>query len=294
MLLTRSAEDKVSEEHINKLDTMLKDIDSDIALSMSYVRRAHDVSFPELKKKFSGINVETLQKYMQASYTAHRPIHVVAAYSWAMMVPMTAFYYGLKLREYYRGMDDASVEALVRIGKLPTEQFNSMLDIITHLYSDKDKEEFEEFRLKMENTEGYREIDYNSLFPPKVLDLEAFGEDYYRSVAITAKRFRKENNISEEFAARVLGLSPYQYGVLENENKPVAFSVAIGFRAKLGFQLISHVDFTSDMIQFPAFHHLRIAQHVRDALIVEAMRRLADIEKKNVSQMLLSLSNMYI
>ncbi|SKA67224.1 hypothetical protein [Enterovibrio nigricans] len=293
MLLTRSIKEKVSEEHISKLDAMLKNIDSDIALSMSYVRRAHEVSFPELKKKFSGINVETLQKYMQASYTAHRPIHVVAAYSRAMMVPMTAFYYGLKLREYYRGMDDSSVEALVRIGKLPNEQFNTMLDIITNLFSEKDRDEFIAFRDETE-TEEYRSIDYNTLFPPKVLDLEAFGEDYYRSVAITLKQFRKENDICDELSARVLGLSSYQYRVLENENKPVAFSVSIGFRAKLGFQLNSHVNFTTEMNAFPEFHRLRIAQHVRDALIVEAMRRLKDTEKKNVSQMLLSLSNMYI
>ncbi|WP_332308963.1 hypothetical protein [Enterovibrio coralii] len=111
MTFSVGTEQSVSDEHIQKLNEMLEHIDTDIALSMSYVRRAHHMSFPDLKKKFTGINVETLQKYMQESYPAHRPIHVVAAYSWVMMVPMTAFYYGLKLREYYRGMDDLAVEA---------------------------------------------------------------------------------------------------------------------------------------------------------------------------------------
>ncbi|WP_332308964.1 hypothetical protein [Enterovibrio coralii] len=182
----------------------------------------------------------------------------------------------------------------MRIGKLPTAQFNAMLDIITHLYGEDDKQAFATFRAELEATPGYQELDYSALFPPEVLDLEAFGEDYYRSVAVSAKAFRKEHALSEKTMAKVLGLSAYQYGVLENENKPVAFSVAIGFRAKLGFKLNSHVNFTAEMRRFPAFHQLRIAQHVRDSLIVEALRRLEEKEKKNVSQMLLSLSNMYI
>ncbi|MEZ8028343.1 hypothetical protein [Enterovibrio norvegicus] len=285
---------QVSMEHIEKLDVLLKDIDLEIAHSMSYVRRAHQVSFSELKNKFSGINTETLQRYMQPSYEGQRPIHVVAAYSWSMMVPMTAFYYGLKLREYYRGMEETSIEALIRIGKLPLNQFNSVIDIITRLFGETDLHEFLAFREALENDEAYRGVDYDELFPPKVLDLEAFGEDYYRSMAINIKKFRIENGVPQELMAKVLGISDYQYQVLENEKKPVAFSVAIGFRGKLGFQLSSHASFTSEMTTYPQFHHLRIAQHVRDTLIVEALRRLTPAQKKLVSQILTSMSEFYI
>nr|WP_241903747.1 hypothetical protein [Enterovibrio norvegicus] len=260
---------------------------------MSYVRRAHNISFIDLKNKFTGINVETLQKYMQPSYQGQRPLHVVAAYSWVMMVPMTAFYYGLRLREYYRGMEDFSVEALTRIGILPMKQFDSLLDIITRLYSEKDRIEFLNFREETERYAGYKDLDYDALLPPKQLDLEAFAEDYYRSLAITIKAFRKQNQLSRELMASVLGISDYQYQVLENASKPVAFSVALGFRGKLGFKLNSHASFTSHMSTYPAFHELRVVQHVRDTLIVEAMRRLNDHQKLHISQLIRSLSELY-
>ncbi|MFD2176190.1 hypothetical protein ACFSJZ_01255 [Veronia pacifica] len=274
---------------------MLKNIDSDIALSMAYVRRTHNVQFEELATKMSGVKMNTLKKYMQPSYSGQRPIHVVAGFSWVMMVPMTAFYFGMRLKEYYRGMEDSSVEALVRIGRLPKEQFNAILDIITNLYSEEERHEFREWRESIEALEVESGVpEYNSLFPPEVLDIDAFGEDYYRSIAITLKQFRYENNVSEELAARVLGLSEYQYRVLENRNKPISFSVAIGFRAKLGFQLQSHTNFTNSMIAFPQFHHLRVAQHVRDTLIVEAIRRLEFTKKQQVSKIIDLLSEIYL
>ncbi|WP_062713629.1 hypothetical protein [Grimontia marina] len=294
MSLIESPPSEVTDEDIDRLDFLLKDIDSDIALSMAYVRRVHQVSFKDLKSKFIGINVDTLQKYMQPSYQGHRPLHVVAAFSWMMMVPMTAFYYGLRLREYYRGMEDASVEALIRTGKIPLCQFNAVLTIITQLYSDKDKKEFDVFRSELEGIKEYQGINYDNLLPPERLDLEVFGEDYYRSLAIKLKKFRTAFSISTETMCRVLGISQYQYQILENENKPVAFSVAVGFRGKLGFKLNSHVSFTSEMTSFPQFHYLRVAQHVRDTLIVEAMRRLNSKQKKHVSQILFSLSKLYI
>ncbi|USH04845.1 hypothetical protein K6Q96_24400 [Grimontia kaedaensis] len=294
MTVENNSPSQVTDKDIERLNELLKNIDSDIALSMAYVRRAHQVSFVELKRKFTGVNVETLQKYMQPSYQGHRPLHVVAAFSWMMMVPMTAFYYGLSLREYYRGMEDSSVEALVRIGKLPLSQFNSVIDIITNLYNDRERADFLAFRTELEGHSDYVGLDYDSLLPPPELDLEAFGEDYYRSLAINLKRFRYAYNVPLETMSKVLGLSDYQYQVLENENKPVAFSVAVGFRGKLGFKLNSHAGFTSEMTKFPQFHHLRTAQHVRDSLIVEALRHLDHEQKESISQILNSLSRLYI
>lgn len=282
----------VSNEEIARLDEMLKNIDSDISVGMSYVRRAQGLSFKTLEKRFSGLKGETLKRYMQQSYHSMRPIHIVAAYSWVTMVPMTAFYYGFKIKEFYRGMDNNAVEALVCLGRLPTEQLNLFLAMVCNMLSDESKKEFSEFRIQVEAEYGVME-DHADLLPPDILDINKFAIDYYRSVAITSKRFREEHNISVEVASQLTGLSMYQYQILEDVNKIVPMPVSLGFRAKLGFKLNSHVNFTSEMKLFPEFHKLRQVQHVRDSLMVEALRRIQDSEKTSIIKVLTGLSEIY-
>ena len=283
----------VSEEKIQMLDSLLETIDTDMAVSMSFVRRAQGMSFRDLEQRVTGINNSTLKRYMQQSYRSIRPIHMVAAMSWVMMVPMTSFYYAVKMREFYRGMDDKAIEALYCIGRLPTEQFELYLDLVTNLMDCADREKFAAFRQETQSQIDPN-INYNELLPPKVLDINAFAIDYYRSVAITVKRFRLEHQIPVELIARVLGLSEYQYIKLEDVHKVRDYSVAIGFRVKLGFELNSHVNFTSEMRQFPQFHHLRQVQHLRDTLIVEALRPLNGECKKRAVEILTTLSKIYI
>lgn len=283
----------VSEQRIQMLDNLLETIDTDMAVSMSFVRRAQGMTFRNLEQRVSGINSSTLKRYMQQSYPSIRPIHMVAAMSWVMMVPMTSFYFALKMREHYRGMDDKAIEALFCIGRLPAEQFELYLDMVANLMQPDDRDKFAQFRVETQ-AQIDPSINYNELLPPPVLDINAFAIDYYRSVAITVKQFRLEHNIPVELIARVLGLSEYQYLVLEDVHKVRDYSVAIGFRVKLGFELNSHVNFTSEMRQFPQFHHLRQVQHIRDSLIVEALRPLSGECKKRAVEILTTLSKIYI
>lgn len=283
----------VSEQEIRKMDTLLQNIDTDMAVSMSYVRRAQGISFKQLEQRFSGINGSTLKRYMQQSYPSMRPIHVVAALTWVMMVPMTSFYYGLKMKEQFRGMDDKAIEALLCIGRLPSDQFKLYLELVANLMNEEDRVAFLRFKSELESQTGLLS-NYNELLPPTVLDIHDFAIDYYRSVAITVKRFRVQHNIPLETIARVLGISEYQYQILEDVNKVRDFPVAIGFRVKLGFQLSSHVNFTSEMRQFPEFHQLRQVQHVRDALIVEALTKVEKSRKNSAIDILMSLSKIYI
>jgi len=223
-----------------------------------------------------------------------RPIHVVAAYSWVTMVPMTSIYYGLKIREAYRGMDHDAVEAIICIGRMPTTEFNMILQIIYSFLNEKSKSEVDTLRATLIETYGdldnYRDSDF---LPPDVLDVDRFAEDYYRSIAITSKRFRMDNELTMDTMAKVLGLSHYQYRILEKEDDPKPFSMSIGVRVKLGFKIDSHVSFTKEMTSYPEFHNLRISQHIRDMLIVESMRHLPKARKKPVINILKELSKAY-
>ncbi len=283
----------VSEERIQTLDSLFSTIDTDMAISMSFVRRAQKMSLVELEDKITGLNRSTLRRYMQQSYLCMRPIHVVAAVSWVMMVPMTSFYYALKVREHYRGMDDKAIEALYCVGRLPSQQFDLYLQMITNLMDSEARSQFEVFQTKLvpEVTPSFC---YDDLLPPKVLDINEFAIDYYRSISLTVRRFRQDNNIPTNVIARVLGLTEHQYRVLEDVNKIRDFSVAIGFRIKVGFELYSHVNFTSEMKSFPQFHQLRQHQHIRDSLIVESFRLLNNESKKFASDLLTTMSKYYI
>ncbi|WP_087022883.1 hypothetical protein [Thaumasiovibrio subtropicus] len=280
-----------TEQEIENLNESFKDIETQIAISMSYVRRVNQISFADLKMRFSGIRSETLQKYLQPSYESTRPLHVVAAYSWAMMVPMTALYHGMKLREYYRGMDEQSIEGLIRIGKLPEQAFNAVLEIILTLLDEQDRQAFIALRDELNATTI--NMSYDEILPPRKIDLECFAEDYYRSLAINMRQFRHNHEISVDMMSRVLGLSVYQYKMLENERKTMPVSVSVGFRGKLGFKLNSHASFTSEMRVYPQFHLLRIAQNRRDVLIVDILNRLELKKKETFSQILCLISQLY-
>jgi len=283
------------EQELEYLDKILANIDLDIAVSMSYVRKVQGWTFPQLSKRFSNMEEIMWKRYMQPSYPSTRHIHVVAAYSWITMVPMTSFYKGLKIREAYRGMDNEAVEALICTGRIPNEQFNVVLNLIYNLLTDKGKTAVDELKaqLKLEygDIDNYHEID---CFPPEQVDIKKFGEDYYRSIAFMMQEFRLEHGFSKEKVARVFGLSLYKYKRLEDPDIYQPFSMALGARLRLGFKVNSHVNFTEKMTIYPEFHHLRKLQHLRDLLIVESLKHLTHKQKKLITVILKKLADAYI
>lgn len=72
----------LTESQLKMLDDKLANIDTDMAISLSLIRRAQGLSFDDLERKVSGIKGSTLKRYMQQSYTSIRPLHMVAAMSW--------------------------------------------------------------------------------------------------------------------------------------------------------------------------------------------------------------------
>jgi hypothetical protein len=279
----------VSEQEIAHLDEMLKNIDSDISVAMSHVRRMQGLTFKDLEARFLGLNGNTLRSYMQQSYKLMRPVHFVAAYSWITMVPGTSFYHSLKMKESFRGMDSSAINALFHIDKLSLSKFNVIIDIILNLFEENSREEFILFKQILENEYDLAST-YDIYTPPDTIDMELFAKDYYRSLAIKAKKYRLDNNISMDMAARILGISNYQYAVLENKHKTTPFSFSIGIRARLGFKMKKHDDFSSEMVHYPDFHKFRCFQNFRDILIVEALRRLNIKQKQYVVNIMSKLS----
>ncbi|WP_261887458.1 hypothetical protein [Vibrio aerogenes] len=273
---------------IEQLNKSFKNIDTDISISMSNIRRAQGVTFKQLEKRFTGISGGTLKRHMQQSYPAARPIHLIAAYSWVMMVPMTSF----KIQQFYPNLDKNTVKALACIGRLPVTQFNHFLDMVCDILGEVSRNEFFNYKEQLENKYG-KLADHREFLPPDVLDIDEFAMDYYHSVAITARRFREVNDISVETASQLIGISKHQYTLLEDTRKTTPLPASIGFRAQVGFQLESHASFTSEMRQFPALHQLRKVQHVRDSLFIKALSLLQGVHKELMTDLLVTLSKIY-
>ncbi|SBS33878.1 hypothetical protein MSP8887_03124 [Marinomonas spartinae] len=282
-----------TDEELLHIEKMLENLDIDIAFSMSYVRKTQNLSFRELSRRFSGIDEVMWKRYMQPSYPSTRPIHIVAAYSWVTMVPMTSFYKGLKIRESYRGMDNEAVDALICSGRIPTTQFNLFLNIIYNFLDPKGQDCVDNLKQKLIKEKSYSDTDIIPL-PPYKIDIKKFSRDYYKSIAIEMKKFRIKNNFSYETMAKVLGVSLYKYSRLEEPNTYQTFSMSLGARLKLGFKVNSHVDFTSNMVDYPEFHQLRIQQNTRDQLIVESLKHLSKKQKRTATEILKKLAEAYI
>lgn len=283
-----------SDKELQEIDRLLESVNTDIAVSMAHIKREQGLTFKGLARCFKGLNEPMLKRYMQQSYPSMRPIHIVAAYSWVTMVPMTSFYYGLKVSETFRGMDHDAVEAISYIGNIPTRHFYTILDSLYQPLNDAGKQEIDLLIAQLEKTYGklsqYHVEDFS---PPYPLDITEFAKDYYRSIATTIKQFMKIHNLTAKTTAKVLGLSPYQYKVLENPDMAKSFSISLGIKVKLGFKIDSHVDFTDAMLTFPEFHKLRIAQHIRDVLIVTVLKHLPQNQKKITIEKLKALSQSY-
>ncbi len=273
-------------EELDALTKSLVDLDVSVSRTMSEVRRIQKWHHQTLSNRFDGINPETLKRYMQPSYEGMRPIHVLAAFSWVTMIPMTSFFKGLKVLEADRGMDGDALEAIIRCGRLSAKRFKWLLEILCDFHQPKSKEKYLLIEESIISEFGSLDLyDDTAFMPPEKLSITQFGDDYYYSIARALKDFRSINQLNPKQVAEALGLSMDRYCLLENEsesklNKP--FSLHIGIRVRLAFHSHSHVEFTKYMHVYPQFHKLRVIQHIRDTLIVEALRYVPQQCKRSV------------
>lgn len=279
-----------SEEELTRLTNALANLDQTVAISMSHIRRVQKWSSKEICSRFSGVSSATIEKYMQQSYQGIRPIHFIAAYSWVTMVPMTSFFKGVKVLETDRGMDKSSIEAIIQCGRLSKKRFQITLDYIYDHLDDKGKNAYDQLSDEVSNEYGSLD-DYNdkNFLPPEKLDINDFGEDYYYSISLALKDFRRINNLSIDTIASALGLSINRYKLLEDPNKnkiKSPFPLNIGLRIRLAFHSHSHVEFTQYMQKYPQLHNLRKVQHIRDSLIVEGLRHIPENKKESIIQIM--------
>ncbi|MBX2809483.1 MAG: hypothetical protein KTR20_12735 [Cellvibrionaceae bacterium] len=286
----------VSEKQLAALDEALGDVDLKVASSMLYIKDVQKWNMDRLSERL-GLKKAMLYKYMQPGYVGMRPIHVIAAYSWVTMVLMTSFLKDLKVAEVDRGADSTAIEAIIQCGRLPKSQFQTTLDYIYNFYDESERKQYDTFLAGITEKFGsLNDFDDQSFLPPKTLDVREFGDDYYYSLALVFREFRIKNGFSIEKIARVLGLSPERYEFLEEPSKSKLsspFCLRIGIRVRMGFHMYEHVEFTKHMRKYPEFHTLRVVQHIRDSLLVEALRLTRRERKASIVKIMEELARNY-
>ncbi|MGH1485421.1 MAG: hypothetical protein ACRBCI_04320 [Cellvibrionaceae bacterium] len=279
----------LNQQELIRMNKMLVDVHIAISASMAYVRKLQRWKFEHLESKFIGVNISTWKRYLQPSYSKIRPLHVVAAYSWLTMLPMSCFYRGLNIREAYPDLDDISVECLIHSGLLPKLEFGYVVDQLFCNLTEKQKVSTKLFEDAIGERYGflndYDDKDY--MFPDR-LDMELFAYDYYYSFAVSLKEFREKNNIPLSIMAEVLSLSLHRYKQCENTDNPIPLPVELGARLQVGFRLDNALPFTAHMKHYKQFHLVRRVQEIRQTLFVEIVKNISPF---NRSRLLALISN---
>ena len=247
----------LSNSELSELDKSLNNIDSQIAISLSYVKKIQGIGFEDISKRFSSISPITIQRYFQQSYKSKRSLHTLAAFSWFFMTPMAGFYSNMKARENWRGMTEKSARALLYVGNINRKNFEIITELLANSMSNEDKNDYIAFKGSILT------VDDDDLGFPEQLDLDAFAIDYYQSIAVIFRKIRLEGNLSFKEMARRLNVTEKEYMKIENR-QAFDLHISIGFRAKLAFKLDEHSTFSSEMTTYPKFHKLRLMQSYRE------------------------------
>ncbi len=282
-----------TDDELQHIDEALKTFDAGVVSSMQYIRELQGLAPRDIAERFTCEKPQNIYKYMQSSFEGVRPIHFAAAFSWVTKTPATGFYLNSNIKESYRGMNDQAVNGLISIGTMPYEQFDIVANCI-YLYLDENGKSAVN-RLKESLFEEFGDFEKNERLgePPAIIDLDKFAASYYRSSALTARNFRKNSNITQAEMARILGISTHRYQTIEDVEHMVPFPLSYAIRLKLAFKLTSHVGFTSLMDDYAGFHQFRIAQHVRDTIIVESLLHVSDAKKPYVIEIIKGVASAY-
>lgn len=274
----------LSNSELSELDKNLNNIDSQIAISLSYVKKIQGIGFDDISKRFTNISPITIQRYFQQSYKSKRSLHTLAAFSWFFMTPMAGFYSNMKARENWRGMTEKSARSLLCIGNINKKNFEIITDLLANSMSNKDRIDYIAFK------ESILTGDDDLGFPER-LDLDAFAIDYYQSIAVIFRRIRLEENLNYKEMARRLNVTEKEYMKIENR-QAFDLHISIGFRAKLAFKLNEHSTFSSEMTTYPKFHKLRLMQSYRENLLIRGFSKLDANKQNTMSELIFNISKL--
>ena len=246
---------------IEKFEQTAKEL---IADAIKSIYRLQGWSAKDLDRRITGVGEKRWQAYGRSKYDRPRYLHVVAALSWLTQISMSAFYRG-DINNYWSEVDATVIECITYTNMLPAEQFLNFVYQVLSKLERAGYEIREKIVNKLEMLNEYGNIDF---LIPEVLDSDAFGQEYYRSMAREFYQIRIDNAATPEAISYALGISVEKYYQYENPNVYIPIPVEIGLRLKLALKCDT-VRFVEHMNDFSGFGISRKIQELREQVLIE-------------------------
>lgn len=276
-------------EHLTKLDELEKVFNAECAESIKWIYSLQQWKPEQLEARIPKVKSSVWKGYGQKGYKNNRSLHVLAALSWLSQVTMSALYLGSNIEQFWQGVSRNVIETIVYSGLLTPSQFYYL---VLQMREKNTSQGFKVANIDDRLDRANRYIDTEFLMP-QVLDLDEFKKDYYRSVAISLRKFRLENNLSIDTMAHVLNITPNRCRSFEDPTYPVSIPLYVAMRLRLGFQLNGTlmkdesenchrstgiaceikdtVSFIENMEVFPGFVIAREIQQLREEIIIDLL-----------------------
>ena len=252
---------------------------AEVGGALRWVMRQLGISIKLLEKRIPGVSSSAWRSYTQMSYTQNRPLHIMAAFSWLTQVSMLAFFQGKNIQNYWPAVCNETIQSIITSGLLPEEQFLRCIQLMAA------KMDKRGYKVSKEVTPLLEAIPHfhDTFLMPSELNINDFKVDYYRSIAIQFRQFRKQQKIPIEVLAAVLNEPVSRTQAFEDPDNPVSIPTFHAIRVKLGFQLQDTVMFTSGMTKYQHFYHSKQVQQARGQVMLALMTPLSLLERQRIN-----------
>ncbi len=256
-------------------------LNESIVHAMVYIRRMSQSSAKDIAAKFSDMSTSQWERYLKISNQSQRPIHILAAYAWLNGVSMSTFYLGSKVRTVWPGLDDDTIQLSLLLLRCNHAQFCAYISLI--LSSIKQIDRHTDLIATLNPTD--RSPDF-----PAPLSIDDFADDYYNSLAIEFRKFRKQQKLTPTNMAKALNLTTSQYSRLETINDPYSIPAVAGAWLKVYFQLDDTAFLLDSMRPYRDFARYRHAQDKREALMLPLITQLKPAQIRILRESITQLS----
>jgi len=263
-----------SAEELQRLDDFEAEFPLQIAKAIRWIYDIHNWNGEDVEKRIPGVKASVWQRYAQPAYTKSRSLHAIAALSWISQVSMSAILYGDRIARYWPNTTRDKIKTIIYSGLMGHDEFQYLMEKLLRI-APKGVELNKE---SLEYLEYFRaNYKFEQVAAPAPLDIEAFAQDYHRSIANTLLTFREARKMTQTDMAITMNISDAKYRKIENANPPPrAISLHLAARFKLAFKIPNTVPFVSNMSNFPGFTLSRSLQQARELLLLDLLKDIDD------------------
>lgn len=254
---------------IHRLNEYQDTFNRECAGAIKWIYKVQKWKSKELERRIPGVPASVWRAYGQQGYGSARSLHICAALSWLTQITMSAYYYGNKIESFWPEIDRDVIECIAYSGLLPTELFEYL---VQQLLLKLGPAQAGDNQTVLQPLATLSQYSNDHFLMPDTLDIDAFKRDYYYSVAVNLRKFRKHNGLRKEDMAFVLAIPVGKYESIEDPEKPTSVPLYGAMRLKLGFKIENTVSFTDHMRDFQGFTNARYIQQLREAVIINLMR----------------------